>query len=310
MTLRAGDDPDLRPGAVDAWEPTARTWKPRRIRRRLEAPPSPWRSWSALHQRYDGPLRDLVHHSGVVLQGLTFARTGAVVAAPTTSLPEGVGSGRTWDYRYSWVRDASMTLQALFLAACPDEAGRFFSFLATAAATQLDRGVSCRSCSGSAASATSANASCRTSTGLARQRTGPGRQRRVGPAPARRVRRAARRGVHTARAARRPRRPDPAVPGRRGGRRRRPLGDDDQGIWEIRGPGPAVPAQQADVLGGARPRPGDGRLLAARRRPVRDAWTRVTRGDPGGDPAPRGGARRPAPTPSPSAPTSSTPRCC
>jgi GH15 family glucan-1,4-alpha-glucosidase len=82
-----------------------------------------------------------VHHSGVVLQGLTYARSGAVVAAPTTSLPEGVGSGRTWDYRYTWVRDASMTLQGLYVAACPDEAERFFAFLARAAATQLDRGL-------------------------------------------------------------------------------------------------------------------------------------------------------------------------
>jgi len=75
-----------------------------------------------------------VHHSGVVLQGL-------MVAAPTTSLPEGVGSGRTWDYRFTWVRDASMTLQGLFIAACPEEAGRFFSFLSRAAGTQLDRGL-------------------------------------------------------------------------------------------------------------------------------------------------------------------------
>lgn len=100
-----------------------------------------WRSWSALHQKYEGPLRDLVHHSGVVLQGLTYRRSGAVVAAATTSLPEGVASGRTWDYRYTWVRDASMTMQGLYVAACPDEAGRFFAFLSRAASTQLDRGL-------------------------------------------------------------------------------------------------------------------------------------------------------------------------
>ena len=125
----------------DAWGAAPERWKPRKIRRRLAATEKSWRSWSELHQRYDGPLRDLVHHSGVVLQGLTYARSGAVVAAPTTSLPEGEGSGRTWDYRYTWVRDASMTLQGLFIAACPDEAQRFFGFLARATATQLDRGV-------------------------------------------------------------------------------------------------------------------------------------------------------------------------
>ncbi len=79
-------------------------------------------------------------HSGVVLQGLTFARSGAIVAAPTTR-PEGEGSGRTWDYRYTWLRDASMTMQGLFIAACPDEAGRYFSFLSRAAGTQLARGL-------------------------------------------------------------------------------------------------------------------------------------------------------------------------
>lgn len=125
----------------DAWGPPPSPWTGRQIRCRLTSTEATWRSWSRLHQRYDGPWRDLVHHSGVVLRGLTYVRSGAVVAAPTTSLPEGIGSGRTWDYRFTWVRDASMTMQGLFIAACPDEAGRFFAFLARAAATQLDRGV-------------------------------------------------------------------------------------------------------------------------------------------------------------------------
>ncbi len=124
----------------DAWGPAPKPWTTRQIRRRLTDTEAAWRSWSVLHQRYDGPLRELVHHSGVVLKGLTYAR-GAIVAAPTTSLPEGVGSGRTWDYRFTWVRDASMTLQGLFIAACPDEAGSFFAFLARAAGTQLSRGL-------------------------------------------------------------------------------------------------------------------------------------------------------------------------
>ncbi len=141
ITMEEGQELTFALEQCDAWGPLARTWKPRKIRRRLDATESSWQSWSALHQRYEGPLRDLVQHSGVVLQGLTYARSGAVVAAPTTSLPEGVGSGRTWDYRYTWVRDASMTLQGLFVAACPDEAARFFSFLARAAATQLDQGL-------------------------------------------------------------------------------------------------------------------------------------------------------------------------
>ena len=93
-----------------------------------------WQEWSELHQSYQGPWCDLVHHSGRVLQALSYQPTGAIVAAPTTSLPEQVGGERNWDYRYSWVRDASMTMQALWVAACPDEAYEFFDFMASAAA--------------------------------------------------------------------------------------------------------------------------------------------------------------------------------
>jgi GH15 family glucan-1,4-alpha-glucosidase len=68
-----------------------------------------------------------------VLQALSFQPSGAIVAAATTSLPEGVGGERNWDYRYTWVRDACLTMEALWVAACPDEAHDFFAFLATAA---------------------------------------------------------------------------------------------------------------------------------------------------------------------------------
>ena len=82
-----------------------------------------------------------MHHSGRVLQGLSFQPSGAIVAAATTSLPEGIGGERNWDYRYSWVRDASFTMEALWVAACPDEASDFFAFLATAAASSLGPGA-------------------------------------------------------------------------------------------------------------------------------------------------------------------------
>ncbi len=100
----------------------------------LAATTASWREWSAIHQSYDGPWRELVHHSGRVLQALTYQPTGAIVAAATTSLPEEIGGERNWDYRYSWVRDASFTMKALWVAACPDEAHEFFSFIAAAAA--------------------------------------------------------------------------------------------------------------------------------------------------------------------------------
>ena len=113
----------------------ARVWSAQALSARIDETVEAWRSWSALHQAYDGPWADLVHHSGRVLQGLSFQPSGAIVAAATTSLPEGVGGERNWDYRYAWVRDASFTMDALWVAACPDEAGDFFAFLATAAAS-------------------------------------------------------------------------------------------------------------------------------------------------------------------------------
>jgi alpha,alpha-trehalase len=99
------------------------------------------RSWSSLHQSYDGPYAERVLHSGRALQALTYAPSGAVVVAPTTSLPETVGGTRNWDYRYCWVRDASFTLEALWVAACPDEAGDFFQFLATVGSASLRAGA-------------------------------------------------------------------------------------------------------------------------------------------------------------------------
>ncbi len=121
--------------------PPLAPWTAGEITTRLEDTVEGWRSWSAIHQNYEGPWRELVHHSGRVLQALTFAPTGAIVAAPTTSLPETVGGERNWDYRYTWVRDASLTMEALWVAACPDEANKFFAFLADAAASGLRRGA-------------------------------------------------------------------------------------------------------------------------------------------------------------------------
>jgi alpha,alpha-trehalase len=119
----------------------ARVWRQDELSDRLTATVEAWRSWSALHQNYDGPWRELVRHSGRVLQGLTFQPSGAIIAAATTSLPEGVGGERNWDYRYSWVRDASFTMEALWVAACPDEASDFFAFMTTAAAAAVGPGT-------------------------------------------------------------------------------------------------------------------------------------------------------------------------
>ncbi|MEO3809975.1 glycoside hydrolase family 15 protein [Sphaerisporangium sp. B11E5] len=118
-------------------DPVPLVWSDGEIAGRFAATAVAWQNWSDAHQRYHGPYRDLVSHSGRVLQALTYQPTGAVVAAPTTSLPEEPGGSRNWDYRYSWVRDASFTLNALWVAACPDEADDFLAFMTTAAATYV-----------------------------------------------------------------------------------------------------------------------------------------------------------------------------
>lgn len=118
----------------------ARVWSGAEIAHRLEDTISAWESWAELHQSYEGPWRDLVHQSGRVLQALSFQPTGAICAAATTSLPETVGGTRNWDYRYSWVRDASFTIEALWVAACPHEVNEFFEYMTTSAAASVGRG--------------------------------------------------------------------------------------------------------------------------------------------------------------------------
>jgi alpha,alpha-trehalase len=94
-----------------------------------------WRSWSDLHQGYDGPYRDEVLRSGLVVQALTYQRSGAVVAAPSAALPEVVGGEANWDYRFAWLRDSSLVARAMRTAHCLEEALRYFDWIARAAAT-------------------------------------------------------------------------------------------------------------------------------------------------------------------------------
>jgi GH15 family glucan-1,4-alpha-glucosidase len=92
-----------------------------------------WRDWSA-GTTYEGEWSDLVLRSAITLKALTYAPTGGIVAAPTTSLPEWIGSVRNWDYRYCWLRDATFTIYSLLSTGYEQEATAFRDWLLRAVA--------------------------------------------------------------------------------------------------------------------------------------------------------------------------------
>ncbi|OSI53433.1 glycoside hydrolase family 15 protein [Bradyrhizobium canariense] len=92
-----------------------------------------WQDWCS-HCNRDGDYRDLIVRSLITLKALTFAPTGGIVAAPTTSLPEKLGGARNWDYRFCWLRDATFTLLALMNSGYTEEASAWHNWLLRAAA--------------------------------------------------------------------------------------------------------------------------------------------------------------------------------
>ncbi len=92
-----------------------------------------WQHWLARGHFPDHPWRTFLERSALTLKGLTFEPTGAVIAAPTTSLPETPGGERNWDYRYSWIRDSTFALWGLYTLGFDWEAGDFLYFVADAA---------------------------------------------------------------------------------------------------------------------------------------------------------------------------------
>ncbi|MEZ5098223.1 MAG: glycoside hydrolase family 15 protein [Thermoleophilia bacterium] len=103
---------------------------PRRdeLERRLESTAAAWRRWSG-GVAYDGPWRDQVVRAALVLRLLTYAPTGAILAAATTSLPERIGGERNWDYRFAWVRDSCFALDALIRLGSRELVQQSFGFL-------------------------------------------------------------------------------------------------------------------------------------------------------------------------------------
>lgn len=87
-----------------------------------------WRDWLSA-SRYRGRWREMVHRSALTLKLLTYAPTGAIAAAPTTSLPEEFGGERNWDYRYMWVRDAAFCVYAMLRLGFTEEAEAFMAFV-------------------------------------------------------------------------------------------------------------------------------------------------------------------------------------
>ena len=118
---------------------------------RLAATTSFWRDWLGRARLPDHRFRPAVERSALTIKGLTYMPTGATVAALTTSLPETPGGERNWDYRYTWIRDSTFTLQALHYLNLDWEADEFMQFVADLDTTRTAR---CRSCTGSTAGAT------------------------------------------------------------------------------------------------------------------------------------------------------------
>lgn len=130
FTVRAGD----RVPFVLSWAPSARPRpQPVDAEAALLDTQRFWQEWSG-RSRVQGKYRDAVQRSLITLKALTFAPTGGIVAAATTSLPEHIGGARNWDYRYCWLRDATLTLQSLLAAGYTAEASAWREWLLRAVA--------------------------------------------------------------------------------------------------------------------------------------------------------------------------------
>jgi GH15 family glucan-1,4-alpha-glucosidase len=136
VTVSAGDRVRLTlsyrpPEQIDSEQPEEP--EPAEVDRAIEETIRWWRRWAAA-VRLPGRDEPAAKRSGITLKALTYAPTGAIAAAPTTSLPEAIGFARNWDYRYSWVRDSSFSSRAFAELGCEAEADSFRAFIVRSAA--------------------------------------------------------------------------------------------------------------------------------------------------------------------------------
>ena len=250
-----------------------------------------WRGWLGRARIPDHRFREPIQRSALAIKGLTYMPTGATVAALTTSLPETPGGERNWDYRYTWMRDSTFTLQALHWLNLDWEADEFMQFVADLEPND-DGGAADHVRHRRPARPDRVDA--RRPLRLRGRPPGADRQRRLRPAPERRLRRGARLdpAPHAPQRTAAP----AALADRPVAGRVRDEGLARAGPGDLGGPGHAAALRllEADVLGGARPR------REARRDPRRPEHAGDVacdrRGDPRGHPrARRLRARRPAP---------------
>ncbi|MGH2348517.1 MAG: glycoside hydrolase family 15 protein [bacterium] len=135
--LRSGEEAFLAVTHARPHELRAARLKVPEVRKRIEDTRRFWTEW-ADGCTHEGPFRDQVMRSAIVLKALSNAPTGAIVAAPTTSLPEWIGGSRNWDYRFAWLRDAAMNLYALYLVGRSSEAEAFMAWLKRTTAGRVE----------------------------------------------------------------------------------------------------------------------------------------------------------------------------